>query len=94
MITAASTSPVAVYGSSYPDAAEYPAGLSPSTQAPLSFYTVPAGQAYVATRPAAATADYFTSGAVVTGAKTMYTIQYNHRVALVYSADVSATPAP
>ncbi|MFJ6836321.1 N-acetylmuramoyl-L-alanine amidase [Streptomyces sp. NPDC091209] len=91
LVSAAGTTPVAVYGSSYPDRAEYPAGLSPSTQAAISYYTVPAGQAYVATRPPANTDDYFTSGAVVIGAKQMYTIQYNHRVALVYSADVAAT---
>lgn len=91
LISAGGTTPVAVYGSSYPDRAEYPAGLSPSTQAPVSWYTVPVGQAYVATRPPAYTDDYFTSGAVVIGAKQMYTIQYNHRVALVYSADVTAT---
>ncbi|MEU2622018.1 N-acetylmuramoyl-L-alanine amidase [Streptomyces sp. NPDC007157] len=84
---------VAVYGSSYPDKSEYPAGLGASTQAPLSMYTVPAGQAYVATQPAAATDDYFTSGAVVIGSKKMYTIQYNHRVALVYANDVTATTA-
>ncbi|WP_420856858.1 N-acetylmuramoyl-L-alanine amidase [Streptomyces populi] len=91
LVSAAGTTPVAVYGSSYPDRAEYPAGLSPSTQAPISYYTVPVGQAYVATRPPANTDDYFTSGTVVTGAKQMYTIQYNHRVALVYSSDVTAT---
>lgn len=92
VITAAGTAPVAVYGSSYPDAAEYPAGLSPSTQAPLSMYTVPAGQAYVATVAPSPTDDFFpSSGAVVTGAKAMYTIQYNHRVGLVYAADVTAT---
>ncbi|MEU9368293.1 N-acetylmuramoyl-L-alanine amidase [Streptomyces avermitilis] len=83
--------PVAVYGSSYPDVSEYPAGLSPSTQAPLSMYGIPAGQAYVATAAPAATDDYFAgSGTVVTGGKTMFTIQYNHRVALVYSSDVTA----
>ncbi|MFG2947089.1 N-acetylmuramoyl-L-alanine amidase [Streptomyces adustus] len=87
--------PVKVYGSSYPDAAEYPAGLSPSTQAPLSMYTIPAGQAYVATAPAAPTDDYFkSSGTVVIGAKPMYTIQYNHRTALVYAGDVTAEAAP
>ncbi|RPE43562.1 transglycosylase-like protein with SLT domain [Streptomyces sp. Ag109_O5-1] len=92
VITAAGDPPVAVYGSSYPDAAEYPAGLSPSTQAPLSMYTVPAGQAYVATVAPSLTDDFFpSSGTVVTGAKAMYTIQYNHRVALVYSSDVTAT---
>ncbi|MFJ9560458.1 N-acetylmuramoyl-L-alanine amidase [Streptomyces fuscichromogenes] len=91
VISASGTSPVAVYGSSYPDAAEYPAGLSPSTQAALSMYTVPAGQAYVATVAPSLTDDFFpSSGAVVTGAKAMYTIQYNHRVALVYASDVTA----
>ncbi|MEU9290103.1 hypothetical protein AB0D57_37000 [Streptomyces sp. NPDC048275] len=83
--------PVAVYGSSYPDVSEYPAGLSPSTQAPLSMYSIPAGQAYVATTAPHATDDYFAgNGTVVTGGKTVYTIQYNHRVALVYSSDVTA----
>ncbi|OIJ64044.1 peptidoglycan recognition protein family protein [Streptomyces mangrovisoli] len=94
VIKAAGASPVAVYGSSYPDASEYPTGLSPSTQAPLNMYTVPAGQAYVATRPAARTDDFFpSSGTVVTGAKSMFTIQYNHRVALVYASDVTADDA-
>ena len=69
LVSAAGTTPVAVYGSSYPDPAEYPAGLSPSTQTALSYYTVPAGQAYVATRPPVNTDDYFSSGAVVIGAK-------------------------
>ncbi|MFG2476255.1 N-acetylmuramoyl-L-alanine amidase [Streptomyces fagopyri] len=84
--------PVAVYGSSYPDASEYPAGLKPSTQAPLSMYGISSRQAYVATAEPAATDDFFSgSGKVVVGARTMYTIQYNHRVALVYSGDVTAT---
>ncbi|MER8032217.1 N-acetylmuramoyl-L-alanine amidase [Streptomyces bauhiniae] len=91
LVSAAGTTPVAVYGSSYPDPSEYPAGLSPSTQTALSYYTVPAGQAYVATRPPVNTDDYFSSGAVVVGAKKMYTVQYNHRVALVYSSAVTAT---
>ncbi|MGW7424877.1 N-acetylmuramoyl-L-alanine amidase [Streptomyces sp. NPDC054813] len=92
VITAAGSSPVAVYGSSYPDAAEYPAGLSPSTQAALSMYSVQAGQAYVATVAPSLTDDFFpSSGTVVTGGKAMYTIQYNHRVALVYASDVTAT---
>ncbi|WP_329319756.1 MULTISPECIES: N-acetylmuramoyl-L-alanine amidase [unclassified Streptomyces] len=93
IIKPSGTSPVAVYGSSYPDKSEYPTGLGASTQAPLSMYTVPAGQAYVATQAPAATDDYFTSGAVVIGAKKMYTVQYNHRVALLYADDVTATTA-
>jgi N-acetyl-anhydromuramyl-L-alanine amidase AmpD len=92
VIKAAGTAPVAVYGSSYPDLSEYPAGFGASTQAPLSMYTVPAGQAYVATSQPAATDDYSpSSGAVLIGAKKMYTIQYNHRLVLVYADDVSAT---
>jgi hypothetical protein len=54
-------------------------------------YAIPGGQAYVATRGATATDDYFpSSGRVVTGGKKMYTIQYNHRTALVYEGDVTA----
>ncbi|MFB7288306.1 N-acetylmuramoyl-L-alanine amidase [Actinacidiphila glaucinigra] len=83
--------PVKVYGSSYPDAAEYPAGYGASTQAPLSMYSIPSGQAYVATAAPALTDDYFKAdGKVVFGAKKMYTIQYNHRTALVYEGDVTA----
>ncbi|MFD7678264.1 N-acetylmuramoyl-L-alanine amidase [Streptomyces sp. NPDC060187] len=94
IIKSAGTTPVPLYGSSYPDKAEYPAGLGASTQAPLSMYSLPTGQAYVATQPPAATDDYFaSSGTVVLGNKKMYTIQYNHRVALVYASDVTATPA-
>ncbi|MFJ2399138.1 N-acetylmuramoyl-L-alanine amidase [Streptomyces sp. NPDC087843] len=84
--------PVAVYGSGYPDASEYTtAGLKSSPQVPLSMYSIPAGQAYVATAAPAATDDYFaSSGKAFIGGRTMYTIQYNHRTALVYSTDVSA----
>ncbi|WP_121702475.1 N-acetylmuramoyl-L-alanine amidase [Streptomyces sp. E5N298] len=93
IIRPAATAPVALYGQSYPDASEYPAGLSPSKQTPLSMYSVPAGQAYVATQPATVTDDYFKSSqTVVRGGKKMYTIQYNHRVALVYADDVTVTP--
>ncbi|MFJ5220994.1 N-acetylmuramoyl-L-alanine amidase [Streptomyces sp. NPDC088354] len=89
--TSTDAPPVKVYGSSYPDAGEYPAGLSPSTQGPLSMYTIPVGQAYVATAPPARTDDYFkSSGTVVLGSKSMYTIQYNHRTALVYAGEVTA----
>ncbi|MET7437044.1 N-acetylmuramoyl-L-alanine amidase [Streptomyces sp. NPDC005496] len=91
---APATPPAPVYGTTYPDAAEYPEGLSPSTQAPLSMYGLPAGQAYVATAAPAVTDDYFaSSGKVVLGARKMYTIQYNHRLVWVYADDVSATPA-
>ncbi|MEU5282284.1 N-acetylmuramoyl-L-alanine amidase [Streptomyces asoensis] len=94
IIRPADDAPVAVYGQSYPDAAEYPTGLSPSKQAPLSMYSIPSGQAYVATQPPAVTDDYFkSSGTVVQGTKKMYTIQYNHRVALVYANNVTSSLA-
>jgi hypothetical protein len=89
------TDAVKLYGTTYPDAAEYPAGLSPSTQAPLSMYTIPAGQAYVSTAEPALTDDFFpSSGKVVFGAKKMYTIQYGHRTSLVYAGDVTAEGRP
>ncbi|GAA2339457.1 hypothetical protein GCM10010431_73670 [Streptomyces kunmingensis] len=94
VIRPAGTAAVPLYGTNYPDASEYPTGLSPSTQAPLSMYSVPTGQAYVATTDPIATDDFFaSSGKVVTGGKKMYTIQYNHRVALVYADEVTATEA-
>lgn len=84
---------MSVYGSTR-NKAEYPAGQGASTQAPLNMYSVPAGQAYVAATEPTTTDDYFpSSGAVVVGSKKMYTIQYDHRVALVYADDVPATQA-
>ncbi|WP_324604324.1 N-acetylmuramoyl-L-alanine amidase [Streptomyces sp. NRRL F-5126] len=83
---------VPVYGVAYPDPSEYPAGLKPSTMAPLGKYTVPGGEAYVATRPATGTDDFFaSSGRVVKGARTFYTVQYNHRVELVDAAEMTAS---
>ncbi|MEV8604089.1 N-acetylmuramoyl-L-alanine amidase [Streptomyces griseoviridis] len=79
-----------LYGSGYPQAAEYPAGRSPSQQKALTVYTFPAGQAYVATKPAVPADDFFASDdTYVTGAARYYTIQYNHRVVLVDAAGVS-----
>jgi N-acetyl-anhydromuramyl-L-alanine amidase AmpD len=79
-----------LYGSGYPQASEYPSGLSPSTQKPLTLYAFPAGQAYVATQPPVSADDFFVSGdTYVTGAAKYYTIQYNHRVVLVDASQVS-----
>ncbi len=95
IVKPAGTESLKVYGTNYPDAAEYPAGLSPSTQAPLSMYTVPAGQAYVSTAAPALTDDFFpSSGKVVFGAKKMYTIQYSHKTALIYADGVIAKGHP
>ncbi|MEW2546262.1 peptidoglycan recognition family protein [Streptomyces sp. NPDC047002] len=80
----------ALYGSGYPKPSEYPSGLTPSTQEPLSVYSFPRGQAYVAAQPPVSADDFFVSGDThVTGAEKFYTVQYNHRVALVDSADVA-----
>jgi hypothetical protein len=91
IIKPAGTTAAPVYGTAYPEKAEYPAGLSPSTQAPLTApnYSIPVGQAYVADQPPVPSADFFTSGAVVIGAKQYYTVQFNHRYVLVNSADVT-----
>jgi N-acetyl-anhydromuramyl-L-alanine amidase AmpD len=90
VIEAAGKSSVPVFGLGYPRPSEYPAELQPSARKPLSTYSLPTGQAYVATQPPVATDDYFTAGShVVTGAGKLYTIQYNHRVVLVNASDVS-----
>ncbi|MFC3584149.1 N-acetylmuramoyl-L-alanine amidase [Streptantibioticus rubrisoli] len=90
---AGAASTVGVYGEGYPQPSEYPPGLNPSTEKPLSSYPLPAGQAYVATAPPANADDFFAKNppdTVVTGSEQFYTIQYNHRVALVNAADVTA----
>ncbi|MGV9350554.1 hypothetical protein ACWDSD_38565 [Streptomyces spiralis] len=56
--------------------------MTPSTQAPLR-YSIPAGQAYMATVVPTATQECVSCVRFVTGARTMYTIQFNHRVVLV-----------
>ncbi|GHJ37453.1 N-acetylmuramoyl-L-alanine amidase [Streptomyces sp. TS71-3] len=94
IVKAAGDTAAPVYGTAYPDAAEYPAGHSPSTQKPLTAanYKIPAGQAYVADQQAVPSDDFFAKdGVVVTGAKKYYTIQFNHRYVQVDSADVTAT---
>ncbi|MGW2458023.1 N-acetylmuramoyl-L-alanine amidase [Streptomyces sp. NPDC001761] len=92
IVRPAGTESLKVFGTSYPDADEYPEGLSPSTQAPLSMYSVPAGQAYVATAEPTPTDDFFpSSGKVVIGTGKMYTIQYSHKTALIHADEVDAT---
>lgn len=88
------TSTVALYGSGYPQASEYPANLKPSTQVPLSKYQFPTGQAYVATTAADPADDFFHSppDTVAKGTESYFTIQYGHRIALVNSANVTHAP--
>ncbi|MGG8408235.1 hypothetical protein ACM614_17340, partial [Streptomyces sp. 12297] len=83
---------VPVYSTAYPRPDEYPGGLTPSTQKPLGFYTLPQGQAYVSTAPPQQTDDFFRATptraeTVVTGSETYDVIQYNHRLALVRHQD-------
>ncbi|KOT84738.1 amidase [Streptomyces rimosus subsp. pseudoverticillatus] len=90
---------VPVYGMAHPQPSEFPVGFSPDTFEPLSMYSVPAGQAYVADTTPVHADDLFKvtperpQSKVVTGSKTYYTIQYNHRVALLDSADTRSTPS-
>jgi N-acetyl-anhydromuramyl-L-alanine amidase AmpD len=87
------TTSAAVYGQGYPQKTEYPSGLTPSAQTPLSMYSVPAGQAYVADAPPVHADDYFSknpSDTVVTGKEKYYVVQYNHRLALLNADDVTA----
>ncbi|MEV0280954.1 N-acetylmuramoyl-L-alanine amidase [Streptomyces sp. NPDC050610] len=82
-----------VYGTAYPDAAEYPKGVSPSKQDALKAknYAIPAGQAYVADQPPVGAVDFSPSKqTVVKGAKKYYTVQFNHRYVMVNAAEVSA----
>jgi hypothetical protein len=51
VLRSAGSAAVPVFGEGYPQPSEYPAGLTPSSQQPLSAYAWPAGQAYVATAP-------------------------------------------
>jgi N-acetyl-anhydromuramyl-L-alanine amidase AmpD len=90
VVGAAGDSAVDVYGEGYPQPSEYPSDLKPSTEAPLTSYSIPAGQEYVATSRPVGTDDFFKSGdTVVKGAGKLYTIQFDHRVALVNASDVS-----
>ncbi|MFI9081960.1 hypothetical protein ACIGW8_36935 [Streptomyces sioyaensis] len=82
----------------YPQPSEYPQGLAPDTFEALSMYKVPAGQAYVTNAAPVHADDFFKvtpqrpESKLVTGSKTYYTIQYNHRVALLDSADTKVVP--
>ncbi|MGQ4513847.1 N-acetylmuramoyl-L-alanine amidase [Streptomyces sp. DW26H14] len=83
-----------VYGAAYPDASEYPSGLTPSAMNPLGKYAIPRGQGYVAAQPPAGTDDYFaSSGTLVTGKRKFSTIQFGHREALVDMAGATSSPS-
>jgi N-acetyl-anhydromuramyl-L-alanine amidase AmpD len=87
-----------LFGEAYPDASEYPAGLAPDAAPPLSKYTFPSGQEYVATQKPAHRDDFYPANGTtrptetyIPGAGTVYTIQYNHRLALVNASDVAVS---
>jgi N-acetyl-anhydromuramyl-L-alanine amidase AmpD len=92
----AHAAPAPVYGQGYPRPGEYPYDLTPSDQSPLSWYDVPAGQAYVATS-APVRADDFSasdpSDTVTTGSDRYWVVQYDHRLALLNAADVTERSA-
>ncbi|MGW5608990.1 N-acetylmuramoyl-L-alanine amidase [Streptomyces sp. NPDC003753] len=96
---------IPVYGRAYPEASAYPSGLTPQPVTPLTKYSIPSGQSYVAN--AKETSGYYRSTTfdgsaqydrtVISGTTTYYPIRYNHRLAYVSSADVkvvSAVPGP
>ncbi|MEB3966274.1 N-acetylmuramoyl-L-alanine amidase [Streptomyces kunmingensis] len=83
---------VPVYGRAYPEAAAYPAGMTPQAVSPLP-YKLLAGQRYVI--GGRTTGEYFFSPTfdtsthkVVKGKDVYYEIQFAHRVAYVRAADV------
>ncbi|WP_232792448.1 N-acetylmuramoyl-L-alanine amidase [Actinacidiphila yeochonensis] len=97
ILTTAGDTAAPLFGEAYPDVSEYPAGLGVDVAAPFSKYTLPAGQQYVATASPAHRDDFYPANGTtrpteiyVQGAGTVYTIQYNHRLALVNASDVQA----
>jgi N-acetyl-anhydromuramyl-L-alanine amidase AmpD len=97
---------IPVYVASFPEASAYPAGVIqffggvPRTQRVATSYTITAGQSYVAGGPAIAS-NWYNAYNIDGSApydrtefigKTMfYEIIYNHRIAFVNSADVTAS---
>ncbi|MFJ9038738.1 N-acetylmuramoyl-L-alanine amidase [Streptomyces sp. NPDC102406] len=88
---------VPVYGRAYPEAAAYPAGMTPQAVSPLPYKLLP-GQRYVI--GGRTTGEYFYSPTfdtsthrVVKGEDVYYEIQFGHRVAYVRAADVRVAPS-
>jgi hypothetical protein len=95
ILTTAGDTAAPLYGEAYPDPSEYPAGLSPDLAPAFTGYTFPAGQQYVATARPAHRDDFYPANGTtrptekyIQGAGTVYTIQYDHRLALVDATDV------
>ncbi|GAA4858408.1 N-acetylmuramoyl-L-alanine amidase [Kitasatospora terrestris] len=97
---------VPVYGRSYPEPEAYTAADVPVPDpniTPLNA-TLPAGQSYVPGTTTPVAGDFYYAPTVdgsaahdrtlVTGGRTYYPIQYNHRLAYVAAEDVRLVPAP
>ena len=88
---------IPVYGRAYPEAAAYPAGITPQAVVPLQ-YSLPAGQKYAVglITPSeyywAVTLDA-TNHTVVRGQTKYLQIQFGHRVAFVNLDDVDVRPS-
>ncbi|MFH9956260.1 N-acetylmuramoyl-L-alanine amidase [Streptomyces roseolus] len=111
VVKPAGTTPVKVYGRAYPAREDYAGTGVPiqddlygrfKNEDPLTKYTIPAGQAYVAVGAEVA-GDYYSSaynkdGIRVHGTTRFIPIHYNHRIAWVQSQDVqvvnAAAPVP
>ncbi|MEP7022161.1 MAG: peptidoglycan recognition family protein [Pseudonocardiales bacterium] len=86
-----------VYGRAYPEAAAYPAGVTPQAVVPLQ-YTIPAGQRYVLAERHPVRADYYYAKTIdnsipfdhsdFEGSDLYYLIYFGHRIAYVRAADV------
>jgi N-acetyl-anhydromuramyl-L-alanine amidase AmpD len=90
---------IPVYGRAYPEATAYPAGTMPQAVAPVSLYSIPAGQLYVTSGKIRS--DYYwaptysptlegSDHVVVEGQTEYYQIFFNHRIAYVMASDVDA----
>jgi N-acetyl-anhydromuramyl-L-alanine amidase AmpD len=88
---------IPVYGRAYPEAAAYPAEITPQDVVPIGLYSIPAGQIYVASGKFKS--DYYSAPTyapmlegsdhvVVEGQTEYYQIFFNHRFAFVMASDV------
>jgi len=93
---------IPLYGRAYPEAAAYPPSIRPQSIVPLTPYSVPAGQRYVAEGPFPS--DYYFSPTyapqvegsdhrVIVGQTLYYQVSFNHRFAFVKASDVDVVPA-
>jgi N-acetyl-anhydromuramyl-L-alanine amidase AmpD len=93
---------IPLYGRAYPEASAYPSNIRAQSIVPLTPYSIPAGQRYVAEGPFPS--DYYYSPTytldvansdhrVVVGQTRYYQVAFNHRFAFVKADDVDVVPA-